>query len=415
MMRTVPVSLAAVYPLLVAAMPQEQKDAPLPITAVQAVRLVESGAILAEDFEGPRLDLSRWRVWQMDPDRTTVRQERGRLWLDARGALGHNGLWGLTTAKYKDVVLVGQMDIRSQGPAPHRLALHLCGGDAARSPDHWVEIDLVDLGKTARFSPMAALPIGFDRQQDKFLELPHPPDEGFLCRLRLNGQSNTVDLAVQTDKGWREICPPVALPLRTIHTEVKLHGSAAVPVGTAKAETRSQAWFDNVRIYPRAENHHVGVRLVRADGRHIWFRENDGWPPKIVDGKGKTRSIEDLEVQLWTADGKTQVAASRSVHMGFYLLPLTDAPWDVYPVAAELRVLMDGEPLGKPLRIECQGVRGLYPDDVYDVIIAGPTKATSQPDAPPTTSVKPARSNEVLPYVTPKWVLTPALRAACST
>ena len=36
--------------------------------------------------------------------------------------------------------------------------------------------------------------------------------------------------------------------------------------------------------------------------------------------------------------------------MGFYLLPLKDASWDVYPVAAEVRVMLDGRPLGEPLR-----------------------------------------------------------------
>jgi hypothetical protein len=25
--------------------------------------------------------------------------------------------------------------------------------------------------------------------------------------------------------------------------------------------------------------------------------------------------------------------------------------------------------LGKPLQIECSGMKGLYPDDVYDVVI----------------------------------------------
>jgi hypothetical protein len=348
----------------------QRPDPPFRVAAVETVTLVESGAIVAEDFAGPRLDLTRWRVWQQNPDQTTVRQERGQLALTGRGSVGHNGLFGLTTAKYKDVVLVGEMDIRSQGPAPHRLALHLCGGDGNRSPDHWVEIDMVDLGDMARFSPMAALPIGLDRQQGKFLDLPHSAGRGFLCRLSLNGDTNLVELSVKTDAGWRAICPPVALPLRTIHTEVKLHGSEAAPPGAATVVTESQAWFDNVRIYPRPECHHVGIRLVRANGREIWFRENDGWPPKIVDAAGKTRSIEDLEVQLWTADGKTQVAAVRSANMGFYLLPLKDAPWDVYPVAAEVRVVLDGQPLGPPLRIECQGVQGLYPDDVYNVVLA---------------------------------------------
>ena len=42
------------------------------------------------------------------------------------------------------------------------------------------------------------------------------------------------------------------------------------------------------------------------------------------------------------------------------LLPPENAPWDVYPVPAELRVLLDGQIVGASLRIESQGVRGLY-------------------------------------------------------
>ncbi len=344
---------------------EPQPAAVPPITAAMSIRLVERGAILAEDFDAKDLDRAKWRVWQENADRTTVGQDNGRLKLTARGPIGHNGLWGLTTAKYKDVVLVGEMDIRSQGSSPHRLALHLCGGDGVRSPDHWVEIDMVDLGDKVRFTPMAALPLGLDRHQDQSLGLPHPPEGSFLCRLTLNGDTNLTELSAKTAAGWQRICDPIELPLRMIHTEVKLHGSP----GTAGAEeTTSQAWFDNVRIYPRPENHHVGIRLVRPDGGPIWYRDNGGWPPKIIDSEGRIRSIEDIEVQLCTADGK-QVASVRSSNMGFYLLPLKDASWDVYPVAAEVRALLDGKVLGKPLQIECKGVDGLYPDDVYDVML----------------------------------------------
>ncbi len=337
-----------------------------PVAAATSIRLIERGAILAEDFDAENLDRTAWRVWQENADRTTVGQEEGRLNLTARGPIGHNGLWGLTTAKYKDVVLVGEMDIRSQGSSPHRLALHLCGGDGVRSPDHWVEIDVVDLGDKVRFSPMAALPLGLDRHYDQSLDLPHPAEASFLCRLTLNGDTNLTELSVKTAEGWKRICDPIELPLRTIHTEVKLHGSPGTAGAAGAEETTSQAWFDNVRIYPRPESHHVGIRLVRPDGGQIWFREDGGWPPKIIDSAGKTRSIEDIEVQLCAADGKS-VASVRSSNMGFYLLPLRDASWDVYPVAAEVRVLLDGKVLGKPLQVECHGMKGLYPDDVYEV------------------------------------------------
>ncbi len=164
-------------------------------------------------------------------------QRNGRLDLGARGQIGHNGLRGLTVAKYKDVVLVAEMDVRSQGSSP------------------------------------------------------------------------------------------------------------------------------------RPENYYVGVRLVRPDGEQIWFRESGGWPPKIVDRQGHVRSIEDIEVQLRSGDGKQVIAAVRSSSMGFYLLPLKNAPWDVYPVAGQIQLLLDGQTLGSPLPIQCNGLAGLYPDDVYDVVV----------------------------------------------
>ncbi|MCU0963372.1 MAG: hypothetical protein MUF48_25050 [Pirellulaceae bacterium] len=364
-MTTVPVILAALPALLVLGGEQDDEQ-PSPITSAVSIRLIERGAILVEDFDSRDLDLTRWRVWQNHPDRTTVRPDGGRLRITARGRIAMEGLWGLTTAKYKDVVLVGEMDIRSTGAAPHRLALHLCGGDGLRSPDHWVEILMSDLGDKARFFPSTALPAGLDRRPDQYIELPHPPGQGFLCRLTLSGDTNLTELEVKAPDGWRRICDPIELPLRTVHTEVKLHSQ----LGSARGdkETTSQAWFDNVRIYPRPPSHHIGIRLVRPDGNHIWVRQNGGWPPKITDPQGRLRSIEDIEVQLRTEDG-TVVSSVRSAHMGFYLLPLKDAPWDVYPVAAEVRVLLDGTSLGEPLKIECHGLNGLYPDDVYDAVL----------------------------------------------
>lgn len=83
-----------------------------------------------------------------------------------------------------------------------------------------------------------------------------PIGHHFLCRVTLNGDTNLTELSAKTAAGWQRICDPIELPLRTIHTEVKLHGSP----GTAGAEeTSSLAWFDNVRIYPRPENYHVGM------------------------------------------------------------------------------------------------------------------------------------------------------------
>jgi hypothetical protein len=354
----------------------------MPVTTVTAIRLVERGALLVEDFDAPAMNTKIWRIAHIarrDSELTTVTQQGGRLELTARGLVHMHGFWGLGGVKYKDIVLVGEMDIRSAGSPPHRLALHLCGGDGRRSPDHWVELLMVDLGEKARFFAGAALPEGFERRQNQSLELPHPPGQGFLCRVELNGATNMTELWVKAadglpaalplaQAGWKRVCDPIELPLRTVHTEVKFHGNYGAKPATP-TELTSRAWFDNVRIYPRPQSHHVGIRLVRADSGEIWARQGGSWPPLITDAAGKQRKISDLKVELRTEDGAHLVASAQSVNFGFYLLPLKDAPWDVYPAAAQVWVLLDGKPLGKPLRIERTGCEGLYPDDVYEVVM----------------------------------------------
>ena len=341
---------------------------PQPVTAAVAIRLAERGALLVEDFDAPEMNSKIWRRAHRNPDLTTFSQQGGRLELTARGPVGMNGYLGLGGVKAKDVVLVGEMDIRSTGSSPHRLALHLCGGDGKRSPDHWVEVVMVDLGEKARFSVGAALPEGFDRRQNQSLELPHPSGQGFLCRIELNGATGLAELSVKAADGWRKISDPIELPLRTVHAEAKFNGNYRTNPAPA-AETTSRAWFDNLRIYPRPQSHHVGINLLRKDGSEIWVREGGSWPPMITDAAGRKRKISELTIELRTDDGAELVAKSQSSNFGFHLLPLKDAPWDVYPVAAQVVVLLDGKPLGKPQRIARHGCEGLYPDDVYEVVI----------------------------------------------
>lgn len=331
----------------------------------------ESGALLADDFESPDIDKKRWRIWQMDSERTSLAIRNGRFVIDAMGKLGHNGLWSLPAAKYKDVTLVARFDIHSEGPEPHELLLHLCGGDLPRSPDHWVEIACRDQDlNRARFSVYAALAKGDFDQWGKSVELKRPAgsehernDEGFLARISLNGSTNQCVAEVRDPQGkWQAIVDPVPLHLRTTHCEIKIRGGAPT--------SKSRAWFDDVRIYPRAESHAVLVHLQMENGAPVYARGASGneWPPTILVTGHPERKLEDLSVELWTADGRTRIAAVQSSNLGDYMLPLTKAPWDIYPVAALIRVSLDGKQLGE-VEIKQQGLEGLYPDDVYSVIL----------------------------------------------
>lgn len=342
---------------------------PKPIAAATALRLVERGALLMEDFEASEMNAKLWWRRHSNPDRTAFSQQGGRLELTASGFVHMNGFWGLGGVKHKDLVMVGEMDVRTTGTPPHRLAFHLCGGDGDRSPDHWVEILMVDQGATARFLAGASLSrVGEKPPKNLSLELPHPPGQGFLCRIELNGATGLAELAVKSADGWKPVCEPIELPLRTAHAELKFYGNHG-PRPTTPTEVASRAWFDNVRLYPRPQNHHVGVRLVRAGGGEIWERPGGAWPPMITDAAGKVRKITELTVELRSAGGTQLAASSRSSAFGFYLLPLRDAPWDVYPAEAQIVVLLDGKPLGQPLRVAHRGIEGLYPDDVYEVVL----------------------------------------------
>jgi hypothetical protein len=50
------------------------------------------------------------------------------------------------------------------------------------------------------------------------------------------------------------------------------------------------------------------------------------------------------------------------------MLPIAYEQWDVFPVAAVIRVSCDGKSLGEA-EIRLDRLDGLYPDDVYDVFM----------------------------------------------
>ncbi|MCH9653422.1 MAG: hypothetical protein K0U86_04995 [Planctomycetes bacterium] len=58
----------------------------------------------------------------------------------------------------------------------------------------------------------------------------------------------------------------------------------------------------------------------------------------------------------------------QSRNLAHYMLPLNNADWDVYPVAALVRVSCNGKSLGEA-KIALSGLDGLYPDDVYDLFL----------------------------------------------
>jgi hypothetical protein len=334
---------------------------------VVGIELRERGALLSEAFAGASVDRKKWRIWHSDPESVRFSLEKSRFLIHARNRIHYNGLWSLNPRRFKDVTLVGRMNIKTAGPGRHSLLLHLCGGDMPTSPDHWVEVAMTDIDQdSARFHVNATVEKGAYKERGKSITLARDADEGFLARLSLVGSSNLCTPEVRDMKGkWREIVKPIPLNLRTTHCEVKMSGGSNRSQGTA---TTSVGWFENVRIYPRAVSHPALVRLVMRGGKPPYYRVNGGWPPKIRIGDERPRNLDDLVVELWTQDGSVCVSRVQSPNFAHYMLPLEHDDWDVFPVGAVIRVSCDGESLGEAA-ITLKGLSGLYPDDVYDIFL----------------------------------------------
>ncbi len=334
---------------------------------VVGIQRRERGAFLVESFTNDTVNQAKWRIWHSDPQAVEFSVQDGRFEIRGKGHLEHNGLWSLNPVRFKDVTLVGRMNVQSNGGNPHDLLLHLCGGDMPTSPDHWVEISMRDVGDgKARFGVFAAVERGAFTEQDKAVVLERGTESGFLARLSLDGSSNLCTTEVQDANGkWHEIVKPIPLNLRTTHCEIKMRGGAS---GPQKTPTTSAGWFQDVRIYPRAVSHPVLVRLVMRDGTPVYTRKDGSWPPKVQIGDQKPRGLEDLVVELWSADAKTRVSRVQSPNFAHYMLSLDNKGWDVFPVGAVIRVSCDGKSLGEAA-ISLNGLDGLYPDDVYDVFL----------------------------------------------
>ena len=367
----------------VPANPASKPTRPVISKGLTIARLKERGAFLSDDFEGKEINKNRWYIWTTNADKVQLYVKNGRFVIEGHGKLSHNGLSSVPHVKYKDVVLVGRMDIKSQGLDHAWCVLHLCGvsrehgpfSSPKLSPDHSVEITMEDRGDQALFSIVAWLPRGAYKSSYPELLLPRTESQGFLAKLELDAGNNLCTPWVYDGKSWRQLDDPIELLVRTIHCEIKvLHREAPgllwTPSGSENAQTT--AWFDDVRIYPRPRTHPVMVRLVLKDGSSPLFRTATGtviWPPKFQVAGGPERSVEDIVVQLWTADGKRRISSVQSQLEGWYLLPLKDAPWDLYPQGARIRLLLDGKVWGQEVEIPVRGLDGLYPDDVWDLVL----------------------------------------------
>ena len=328
-----------------------------------SLELVRSGATIRDDFEESEIKGKLWRVWISNPGQARVEQSEGRLWVRVSGSVGYNGLVSRVNLATRDVVAVCRTGLESDDGARHASIVHLCGS-GEWSPDHWYEISLQDMrGEFTRATSAIAVPPRYREGYRGKYDLPHPASGGHLVRVTCESSSQQCRGFVLVEDEWWQIGDAFEVPARGSRLEIKTSGTLSGPGS-------SVIWFDDCRVYPSPENHYVTIKLQRADGSMPGRRSNNTGEQVCLDAMN--RPIQDcgFSIDLHTADGSVLVdSADTGTGYGFGLLRLNAPAWDVFPVAAVVRVHANGRQLGPDHIIEMKGVDGLYPDDIYTLTL----------------------------------------------
>ena len=135
-------------------------------------------------------------------------------------------------------------------------------------------------------------------------------------------------------------------------TQVELKLMDVTPLYGARRE----AHFDDCRLYPNPRHH--PVRLVAVDDYPVRFPAATGAPYGLLYRGPRIR------VALYTADGVHKISESFTDGEGIVSLPVDTPFWIAFPVAAMVRFYMNDYEVARSL-IKSQGVKGLYPGDVW--------------------------------------------------
>jgi hypothetical protein len=375
-------SLAVVLLTLSAAILSGEKQ-PLQIEIYQAA----CGVLLCDDFESDAINRNLWSLSVEDPGiQVTVRQ--GELCIRGTSAQilktelykKEVKLWrfaGLTSRPFPqtDVSLAVRVKMPSgisSEPGLHGVCVHLCGV----SPDTYPEVlfgkvegkvteDI--LHEFAKGTPddvpypdARGWFLGIINQEQgdyRYLISGQPiPEQGDERRdfhdvlVEYDGQKKLARSFLKIGEGYRQLGKEE--PLFRGLTQVELKIMDVTPLYGTHREAR----FDDCRLYPNPR--HNPVRFIAVDDHPVRFPAMTGAPYGLLYRGSRIR------VALYTADGVNKISEGYTDSEGVVNLPVDTPLWVAFPRAATVRFYLNDSEVARSF-IKSQGVKGLYPGDVW--------------------------------------------------
>jgi hypothetical protein len=373
----------AAFLLILGAATHSGEKKPLQIEIQQAAW----GVLLCDDFGGGTIDRNLWSISVEDPGIQVTVQE-GELCIRGRSAKilktelyqKEVKLWrfaGLTSRPFPqtDVSLAVRVKMPSGisgEPGLHGVSVHLCGV----SPDTYPE---VLFGKVEGKATEEILHEFAKGTPD---DVPYPDARGWFLgiinqaqgdyRYLISGQpfpeqgderKSFHDVLVEYDGQKRlaraylkirERYQPLGKeePLFRGLTQVELKLIDVTPLYGAYRE----AHFDDCRLYPNPR--HNQVRFVAVDDYPVQFPAATGAPYGLLYRGPRMR------VALYTSDGVNKISEGYTDGEGMVNLPVDTPLWVAFPAAAMVRFYLNDSEVARSF-IKSQGVKGLYPGDVW--------------------------------------------------
>jgi hypothetical protein len=317
------------------------------------------GALVADSFDGPALDAQTWHrpdwLVKNDPNLSVgIHEGHLRIAGVSRPTRGDHQYTGVLSTYFRetDVVLAARIRTSTLFDKPGRIRhlVHLCTGDW---PDFFTEIDFgkLDTGPP-RWHNAYVNKIWEYSGYRKYVN-PTLPATGKEATdwnqvvIVHDGTTHAAQNYLVQAGAWKPVGPTHKIKMNHSHVELK------VDVGVP--DVRVEVDFDDVRLYPNPARHPVTIVV------HSPLNKTRTAPAYAIE-KLKVRLIEKDSKQL-LGEGVTDEGGQAQVTLRSGVL---------YPVAARIEVSNDEETL-LTSSIPQEGVRGLYPSDIWVVRLPAKT------------------------------------------